>query len=93
MSALGQKRTFGISVGAVHRLLFDYAQSDSAAPATLAMARARIAGSNGETDVINIHGRFVWYELITTDMQSAKIFLFGGGQEVFEISTRVSRRL
>ena len=23
---------------------------------------------------INFHGRFVWYELITTDMQSAKIF-------------------
>jgi uncharacterized protein len=38
------------------------------------MARAGIAGSNGETDVINIHGRFVWYELTTTDMQSAKIF-------------------
>lgn len=36
--------------------------------------RHLIAGSNGETDVINFHGRFVWYELITTDMQSAKIF-------------------
>ena len=24
--------------------------------------------------MINFHGRFVWYELITTDMQSAKIF-------------------
>ena len=28
----------------------------------------------GETDVVNFHGRFVWYELITTDMEAAKTF-------------------
>ena len=28
----------------------------------------------GETDVINFHGRFVWYELITTEAEAAKAF-------------------
>jgi predicted enzyme related to lactoylglutathione lyase len=28
----------------------------------------------GETDIVNSHGRFVWYELMTTDMESAKAF-------------------
>ena len=32
------------------------------------------AGSKGETDMVNSHGRFVWYELMTTDMESAKAF-------------------
>jgi uncharacterized protein len=30
--------------------------------------------SNGEVYVIDHHGRFVWYELLTTDMASAKAF-------------------
>jgi predicted enzyme related to lactoylglutathione lyase len=30
--------------------------------------------SNGETDMVNSHGRFVWYELMTTDIESAKAF-------------------
>ncbi len=34
----------------------------------------RDAGSNGETDVVDHHGRFVWYELITTDIAAAKAF-------------------
>jgi hypothetical protein len=27
--------------------------------------------SNGDTDMGNSHGRFVWYELMTTDMKTA----------------------
>ena len=27
-----------------------------------------------ETDIANSHGRFVWYELMTTDMEAAKAF-------------------
>jgi len=34
----------------------------------------RNAGSNGETDVVDHHGRFIWYELITTDLAGAKAF-------------------
>src|SRR5580693_3012044 len=32
------------------------------------------ASSNGDTDMGNSHGRFVWYELMTTDMKTAKLF-------------------
>src|ERR1700677_5233960 len=32
------------------------------------------AGSKGEADLVNSHGRFVWYELMTTDMEAAKAF-------------------
>ena len=28
----------------------------------------------GETRVVNAHGRFAWYELITTDVEAAKAF-------------------
>jgi hypothetical protein len=38
----------------------------------------------GETDVGNPHGRFVWYELMTTDMEAAKAFyakVVGWGME------------
>jgi hypothetical protein len=31
-------------------------------------------GKNGDTDMGNSHGRFVWYELMTTDMKAAKLF-------------------
>jgi uncharacterized protein len=31
-------------------------------------------GSNGEMDVVSRHGRFVWYELITADVDAAKAF-------------------
>src|ERR1700733_15537513 len=27
-----------------------------------------------ETDMLNSHGRFVWYELMTTDPEAAKVF-------------------
>jgi predicted enzyme related to lactoylglutathione lyase len=30
--------------------------------------------SRGETDVVNSHGRFVWYELVTTDLKAATAF-------------------
>jgi uncharacterized protein len=32
------------------------------------------AGSKGEADLVNSHGRFVWYELMTTDIETAKAF-------------------
>src|SRR6185295_12122124 len=32
------------------------------------------ASSNGKTDMVSSHGRFVWYELTTTDMEAAKAF-------------------
>jgi uncharacterized protein len=31
-------------------------------------------GKDGETDVVDYHGRFVWYELMTTDVAAAKVF-------------------
>jgi uncharacterized protein len=31
-------------------------------------------GSNGKTDVVDYHGRFVWYELMTTDVAAANAF-------------------
>ena len=33
-----------------------------------------LAGVNGKTDMGNSGGRFVWYELATTDMDAAKAF-------------------
>jgi predicted enzyme related to lactoylglutathione lyase len=33
-----------------------------------------LVGSNGKTDMVCHHGRFAWYELITTDMAAAKAF-------------------
>jgi uncharacterized protein len=32
------------------------------------------AGSNRRTRVVNSHGRFAWYELITADMDAARVF-------------------
>jgi uncharacterized protein len=32
------------------------------------------AGANGEADMVDHHGRFTWYELMTTDVASAKAF-------------------
>jgi uncharacterized protein len=34
----------------------------------------RLLRQDGETDVIDYHGRFVWYELMTTDVAAAKVF-------------------
>jgi predicted enzyme related to lactoylglutathione lyase len=34
----------------------------------------RLAGLNGETDVVEYHGRFAWYELMTTDVAAARAF-------------------
>jgi predicted enzyme related to lactoylglutathione lyase len=34
----------------------------------------RLAGLNGETEVVDYHGRFAWYELMTTDVAAAKAF-------------------
>jgi uncharacterized protein len=31
-------------------------------------------GSNGENDMVDYHGRFAWYELITTDVAAAQAF-------------------
>jgi uncharacterized protein len=32
------------------------------------------AGANGDADLVNHHGRFTWYELMTTDVAAAKAF-------------------
>jgi len=34
----------------------------------------KAAPRTGETDLVNFHGRFVWYELMTTDIEAAKAF-------------------
>ena len=35
----------------------------------------RVLGARtGETDMSNSHGRFVWYELMTSDVEAAKAF-------------------
>jgi predicted enzyme related to lactoylglutathione lyase len=42
------------------------------------------AGANGATDVVDHHGRFVWYELMTTDVAAAIAFygdLLGWGAQ------------
>jgi predicted enzyme related to lactoylglutathione lyase len=45
------------------------------APGQLQCGRREFfAGSKGETDMVNSHGRFVWYELMTTDIGIAKAF-------------------
>src|SRR3954447_20810750 len=36
--------------------------------------RGFLAGRTGETDLVKHHGHFVWYELMTTDMEAAKAF-------------------
>jgi predicted enzyme related to lactoylglutathione lyase len=38
------------------------------------LVRDRGVGSNGETDMVGRHGRFAWYELITTDTAAARAF-------------------
>jgi hypothetical protein len=39
--------------------------------------RAAATGTR-ETGMASSHGRFVWYELATTDMEAAKAFYTGG---------------
>jgi predicted enzyme related to lactoylglutathione lyase len=45
-----------------------------------------VVGSDGKADMVFQHGRFAWYELITTDMAAAKAFYAGvlgwGAQDV-----------
>src|SRR5580698_6467156 len=41
---------------------------------SLECGRDFFAGSNGEADLVSSHGRFVWYELMTTDIETAKAF-------------------
>src|SRR5262249_34102519 len=36
--------------------------------------RDAFSGANERTDMADSHGRFVWYELMTTDMEAAKAF-------------------
>jgi len=43
-------------------------------PGQLNAAPRLFAGSNGEADMVDCHGRFAWYELITTDTGAAKAF-------------------
>jgi predicted enzyme related to lactoylglutathione lyase len=41
---------------------------------TFGLDQDRVAGSHGETDMVDYPGRFAWYELITTDIAGAKAF-------------------
>src|SRR5262249_30053966 len=46
--------------------------------------RDAFSGANERTDMADSHGRFVWYELMTTDMEAAKAFcagVVGGGRQ------------
>jgi len=43
-------------------------------PSRLNAALRLFASSNGEADMVDCHGCFAWYELITTDMAAAKAF-------------------
>jgi hypothetical protein len=56
-------------------LLNSFSFGDAANVFQLPLASlAAAASSKGETDVVNSHGRFVWYELMTTDAGIAKAF-------------------
>src|SRR5712691_6716050 len=37
-------------------------------------ATMSLQARTGETDMVSSHGRFVWYELMTTDVEAAKAF-------------------
>jgi uncharacterized protein len=41
---------------------------------TFGLDQDRVAGSSGETDMVDYPSRFAWYELITTDIAAAKAF-------------------
>src|SRR5260370_13877764 len=43
-------------------------------PSRLDAALRLYVGSNGRTDMVDYHGRFTWYELMTTDVAAAKAF-------------------
>ena len=58
--------------GAFH-LLRVYAAMERAV-GLIARQRDFQPGSNGENGMANVNGRFVWYELMTTDMAAAKSF-------------------
>jgi uncharacterized protein len=40
-------------------------------------AATSLRARTGETDVVNSHGRFAWYELVTTDVEAATAFYTG----------------
>jgi uncharacterized protein len=42
--------------------------------AQMQVAATSLRGSNGTTDMVSNHGRFVWYELMTSDAEAAKAF-------------------
>jgi predicted enzyme related to lactoylglutathione lyase len=46
----------------------------SAQSRRLDAVQRQLAGSNGETVVVEYHGRFAWYELMTTDVAAARAF-------------------
>jgi uncharacterized protein len=46
-------------------------------PSRLHAALRLVVGSDGKADMVFQHGRFAWYELITTDMAAAKAFYAG----------------
>jgi predicted enzyme related to lactoylglutathione lyase len=59
----------------MYRFRCDALTVREAAASVLAFATPRLfVGSNGEPDMVDYPGHFAWYELITTDMASAKAF-------------------
>ena len=53
-------------------LPFNHASEEK--PGRLIAALRLFAGANGETDMVDRHGCFAWYELITTDIATARAF-------------------
>jgi uncharacterized protein len=43
-------------------------------PLKAGAATSSLQARTGETDMLNSRGRFLWYELVTTDMEAAKAF-------------------
>jgi hypothetical protein len=49
-------------------------EAKSAGSSRLNAALRSFAGWNGETGMVDYHGRFAWYELMTTDVTAATAF-------------------
>jgi predicted enzyme related to lactoylglutathione lyase len=47
---------------------------EDALPGSNAGVATSLQARTGEADVVNCHGRFAWYELVTTEVEAAKAF-------------------
>jgi uncharacterized protein len=62
------------STGANQGLLQAQSCAGKRKPSRLNAAPRLYAFSKGEADMVDYHGRFVWYELMTTDTVAARVF-------------------